>query len=368
MKKIAIVLFNLGGPSDQDAVKPFLFNLFSDPAIIGLPQPLRYLVAKLISSRRTPIAKEIYMKMGGGSPILKNTEDQADALINELSIRDEGNIYRAFIAMRYWKPFTQEAVKEVKDFAPDQIILMPLYPQFSTTTTASSIQDWQTCSRDNALNVPTTTICCYPQNDGFINSVSRATREAYDKAQKYGTPRILFSAHGLPEKIIKGGDPYKLQCEMTVQALREKLAPDVDSVLCFQSRVGPLKWIGPATDDEVRRAARTKTPLVVVPIAFVSDHSETLVELNIEYRDLAERSGVPSYEFVPAVGTAPEFIAGLAKLIYENKDQGSLFYKITSGTGQRICPFNETASKCACYPTVVGASLDAPNLKNLIRR
>ena len=222
--------------------------------------------------------------------------------------------------MRYWHPFAKEVVCDVKNFAPDEIILLPLYPQFSTTTTESSVKDWQRAASKSGLDAPTKMICCYPQESGFIRALAASVRKAYDEAKKYGTPRILFSAHGLPEKIIEAGDPYQSQCAMTVEALRCELnSENLDFVLCFQSRVGPLKWIGPSTDDEVRRAGQDKTPIVVAPIAFVSDHSETLVEIDIEYRHLAQQCGVPFFAFVPAVGTAPEFIHGLAQLIRAQK-------------------------------------------------
>jgi ferrochelatase len=343
MKKIAIVLFNLGGPDQQSAVKPFLYNLFSDAAIIRVPQPLRFLIAKIISVRRAPIAREIYAKMGGGSPILKNTQDQAKALESALNA-DGKDQYKIFIAMRYWHPFADETAQAVKQFAPDEIIRLPLYPQFSTTTTESSFKDWESAARNITLTAPTQSICCYPQEEGFIEALAESIRAAYAQASTYGKPRILFSAHGLPEKIIESGDPYQAQCILTAESLRRALALDyLDSLLCFQSRVGPLKWITPATDDEVRRAGKDGVPLVVVPIAFVSDHSETLVELDIEYRHLAQQSGVPFYHTVPAVGVAPAFIQGLVRLVHAARAQKK---DCLSGTGARICP--PEFSGCIC--------------------
>ncbi len=317
MKKIAVILFNLGGPDKSSSVQPFLFNLFHDPAIIRLPQPLRFLIAKLISTRRAPVAREIYAKIGGSSPILKNTQAQAAALEQVLNSSSETQ-FKTFIAMRYWHPFARETARQVEQFAPDEIILLPLYPQFSTTTTESSFKNWYQVAQKTGLNQPTKSICCYPQDKGFIRAVADKTKQAYGQAKKDGKPRILFSAHGLPEKIVKAGDPYQNQCEQTVEALRRELSIEkLDSVLCFQSRVGPMKWIGPSTDDEVHRAGQDKVPVVVVPIAFVSDHSETLVEIDMEYRALAKECGVPSFACVPTVGIAPDFINGLARLITE---------------------------------------------------
>jgi len=343
MKKIAVVLFNLGGPNNKQAVQPFLFNLFHDPAIIGLPQPLRFLIASLISRRRAPIAYEIYGKMNGGSPILKNTQDQADALEKILNENSSDAQFKTFISMRYWHPFADEAAQKVKDFVPDEIVLLPLYPQFSTTTTGSSVKDWCRVAKKKNINVPTLTLCCYPQETGFIQAVAVATQRAYDEAKKYGKPRILFSAHGLPEKIIRAGDPYQAQCEMTTAALRRALDVDADSVLCFQSRVGPLQWIKPATDQEIIRAGRDKVPLVVVPIAFVSDHSETLVEIDMEYRHLAKENGVPFFAFVPAVGAAPDFISGLARIVRMARNEKK---NCLCAAGARVC--GQEFSGCLC--------------------
>ncbi len=322
MKKIAVVLFNLGGPDSQESVEGFLFNLFHDKAIIRLPEPLRFLVAKLISKRRAPIACAIYEKLGGSSPILKNTQKQAAALEKTLNDSSSDPLFKTFIAMRYWHPFITEAIQEVKKYGPDEIVLMPLYPQYSTTTTQSSFEEWKKKAKKLGFEIPTQEICCYPQEKGFIRALAKKIRDAYNEAKNYGFPRILFSAHGLPEKIIKAGDPYQNQCELTAEALRKELAlENIDAVLCFQSRVGRMKWIGPATDNEVRRAGKEKKPLVIVPIAFVSDNAETLVEIDHDYRLLALQSGVSFFANVPTVGIAPDFIDGLAQLIRDARTQ-----------------------------------------------
>ncbi|HEU0117696.1 MAG TPA: ferrochelatase [Alphaproteobacteria bacterium] len=330
MKKTAVILFNLGGPDNQAAVRPFLFNLFNDKAIIRLPQPMRYFIAKMISSRRETTAKEIYAKLGGGSPILKNTEDQARALEQKL-----GAGFKCFIAMSYWHPFSHETARQVKDYAPDEIILLPLYPQFSTTTTASSLASWKKSARAVALTQPTKTICCYPTENGFIETLAASIRKSFDEAKIHGIPRVLFSAHGLPEKIVQAGDPYQWQCERTAEALVKALnIPALDWRLCYQSRVGPLKWIGPSTDEEVMRAGADKKPVVIAPIAFVSEHSETLVEIDMEYRELAKKHGVPFYAYVPTVSTSPDFIAGLAGLIQKAQNSSE---NCLSG-GSVLCP------------------------------
>lgn len=307
--KVAIVLFNLGGPDCPAAVRPFLRNLFSDPAIITVPQPIRWLLAHWIAFRRAPVARAIYEHLGGKSPLLELTTSQAQALEQRFAGADE---VKTFISMRYWRPMSDETVLAVRDFAPDRIVLLPLYPQFSTTTTGSSLADWRRAANRAGLNIPTAAICCYPDGAGFIGALTGLVQSAYGQALKTGTPRVLFSAHGLPEKIVNGGDPYPRHVEVTAAAVVRGLGlADLDWVVCYQSRVGPLKWIGPSTEDEIARAAKDGVAIVVVPIAFVSEHSETLVELDIEYRELANSLGVTAYHRVPTVSTDPGFIEGL---------------------------------------------------------
>jgi ferrochelatase len=312
MTKIAVVLMNLGGPDSTAAVEPFLFNLFADPAIITLPNPLRWAVAKLIARRRAPVARAIFAKIGNNSPLLANTRAQAEALEREL-----GEECRVFIAMRYWAPRADETAVLVKQWGAEQVVLLPLYPQFSSTTTASSIADWKRAAAAIDLVAPTRAVCCYPTEAGFIAALARAINQAIDAwPREADAPRLLLSAHGLPKRIVARGDPYEMQVAQTAARLRARMArPDIDSVVCYQSRVGPLDWLGPATDAEIRRAGSESKGLIVASIAFVSEHSETLVELDIEYRHIAETSGVPRYVRVPTVGTAAEFIAGLAGLV-----------------------------------------------------
>ena len=250
MSKTAIVLFNLGGPDSLKAVRPFLFNLFNDPAIISLPQPFRACVAFLISALRARKARGIYAKMGGKSPILDITNAQAEALEALLQKKaSAGDEYKVFVSMRHWHPMSRVVVRKVKAYAPDNVALLPLYPQYSTTTTASSIADWKAACKKLGLDVPTTAVCCYPQQKDFIISHAHIVRDMYWKASEEGKPRVLFSAHGLPEKIIAGGDPYQWQVEKTVAAINQLLTiDDVDYSICYQSRVGPMEWIGPSTE------------------------------------------------------------------------------------------------------------------------
>lgn len=337
MSKTAIVLFNLGGPDSLEAVRPFLLNLFSDPAIIRAPGPIRFLIARLIAKRRTPIAQEIYRHMGGRSTILPQTEAQARALERVLAGLGE---VRCVIAMRYWHPFSDAAVSAVKAFKPDRVVLLPLYPQFSTTTVGSSLAAWRKEAARQQLDVPTTALCCYPTESGFIEAMAALIRPKLEEARTYGEPRLLLSAHGLPKKIVDAGDPYQWQVGETARAIVEKLGVDgLDWSVCYQSRVGPLEWIGPSTDAEIKRAGADRRPVVVAPIAFVSEHSETLVELDIEYRKQAAAAGVPHYARVPTVGTNEAFIHGLAALVREALTRlPAKGETLCAAGGGRLCP------------------------------
>ncbi len=339
MPRTAVVLFNLGGPDAPDAIRPFLFNLFNDASIIGLPAPLRFLLANFIAWRREKPARAIYAQIGGKSPLLDNTRAQAAAL--EAALSDgfatgeaKGEV-RTFIAMRYWHPMSSETAAAVKEFAPDLVILLPLYPQWSVTTTASSLRVWHEAAQTVGLEAETRAVCCYPTEPGFIIANAELVRRAYEAATPYGRPRVLFSAHGLPKRVIDAGDPYQWQCERTARAIADAIdIPDLDWLNCYQSRVGPLEWIKPSTDEEIRRAGRDKAPLIVVPIAFVSEHSETLVEIEIEYRHMAAELGVPYFARVPTVGVEPAFIGGLARLVRQTMECDRFMCSQTKG---RLC-------------------------------
>lgn len=344
--KTAIVLFNLGGPDSAAAVEPFLFNLFSDPAIIGLPNPLRWALAKFIAHRRAPLARQIYAKIGNASPLNANTEAQASALSAVLA---EG--YRVFIAMRYWQPSSRSTAAAVKQWGAEKVLLLPLYPQFSSTTTASSIADWRKAAEAVGLAVPTRAVCCYSGEAGFIAALAAEIRGALAQWPEGIKSRVLLSAHGLPKRIIERGDPYQWQVEETARKLRAALRLSAsETVVCYQSRVGPLAWLQPWTDDEIRRAGKDRVGLIIAPIAFVSEHSETLVELDVDYGHLAEAAGVPRYVRVPTVGTAPDFIAGLARLARDlgHAETGMVW----PDGGRRRCPGSFGLCPCARTPTV----------------
>jgi len=340
MKK-AVILFNLGGPDKMESVQPFLFNLFNDPAILNLPFIFRYPLAKLISSRRAPIAKKIYKELGGSSPILKLTEDQSFSLEKKLNQNELNEEYKCFVVMRCWHPRAKDVVKNVISYKPNEIILMPLYPQYSAATSGSSIKEWNEVCKKNDFKIKTSTICCYPTDKNFINA---HVKEINKKIKNIDNFKLIFSAHGLPQKNIKKGDPYQWQVEQSVSKIVKNLNyNNLDWILSYQSRVGPLKWIRPSTDDVIVENSKIGKHIVLVPIAFVSEHSETLVELDIEYKKLAIDNGCIEYTRVPALGTNEDFIKAMSELII-NKDE----YKFDKNIfpPKNKCPSN--FKKCPC--------------------
>jgi len=332
----AVVLFNLGGPDKLESVEPFLFNLFNDPAIISVPSIFRYPLAKFISKKRAPIAKNIYREIGNKSPILELTQKQAKSLENNLLKKGD---YKCFVVMRCWHPRAEEVINQVKEYKPEEIILLPLYPQYSASTSGSSINEWnELCKKEN-YNVKTRTVCCYPTENFFIEShvslIKKTLQEVTNKNFK-----LIFSAHGLPENKIKKGDPYQWQVEETVKEIMSKIKNEnLDYILSYQSRVGPLKWIGPSTDEVIIKYSKEKKGIVIVPVAFVSEHSETLVELDIEYKKLAEKNNCSFYKRVPALGVEENFIKGLEELVLKPKTRGTFVSSI-------MCPNKYT--KCPC--------------------
>lgn len=328
-RKIAVVLFNLGGPDSPAAVQPFLFNLFSDRRIITAPAPVRHLIAALISTSRARQARANYALMGGRSPIVPETQAQADAL--QQSLPDtETTTFKVFVAMRYWKPFASEVAAAARAWGADEAVLLPLYPQFSTTTTASAEEAWR-----KAFPGPTRTVCCYPANTQLVRAHADAIESAWRNAGSPPAPRVLFSAHGLPQRVVDAGDPYQWQVERSAAAVSALLPAEWEKSLCYQSRVGPLKWLGPSTEEALAEAGRDKRGVIVSPIAFVSDHVETLVELDIEYAKRAQELDLPFYIRAPALGASALFIDGLAALVRKAmlRDHGAF-----SERGTRICP------------------------------
>lgn len=352
-KKTAVILFNLGGPENLESVQPFLFNLFNDKAIIGLPQPFRFLLAKLISSRRKEKAQKIYQSIGGKSPLLDNTLNQAYNLEKELSYF--GN-FKTFVSMRYSSPFASDVVGDVLKYDPDEVILLPLYPQFSTTTSGSSLSDFATKidrffhKNDKKLNLKI--VCCYPKEINFVKSYAFLIKQTLSNIYNNNLEEFnfLFSAHGLPEKVIKAGDPYVFQVEITTKAIIENLAQilevaadKINFQICYQSKVGPLEWTKPSLDLSLKKTILDKKIPVIIPVSFVSEHSETLAELDIEYKELAKKMGAKNYLRVPALNSDGNFIKSLTEIC--KKVSATSDAKCFSAQGiNRICP--KTFSKC----------------------
>ena len=333
MKK-AVILFNLGGPDKLESVEPFLFNLFNDPAIISIPSIFRYPLAKFISAKRAPIAKNIYREIGDKSPILELTQDQAKILENNLSKKGD---YKCFVVMRCWHPRAMDIIKKVKEYNPSEIVLLPLYPQYSASTSGSSIKEWNDLCKKENYKVKTKTICCYPTESNFLESHASLIKKIIKNLDK--NFKLLFSAHGLPENKIKKGDPYQWQVEQTVEGIMTKLKDEnLDYTICYQSRVGPLKWIGPSTDDVIVKYSKEKKGIIIVPVAFVSEHSETLVELDIEYKKLAEKNGCSFYKRVPALATEENFIKGLTELVLQKETKGNYVSSIMCPDKYKKCP------------------------------
>jgi protoporphyrin/coproporphyrin ferrochelatase len=337
MTKTAVVFFNLGGPDSKQSIRPFLLNFFTDVNIIRVPYPLRWMIAQLIAWRRSKKeAGDSYGELGDKSPLLANSMEQILATEDLLNASNTG-AYKSFVCMRYWHPMADEAARAVADWNPDKIILLPLYPQYSTTTTRSSYQEWMRAVKKIELHVPTKLVCCYPEDNGFVRASADNIRTVYDKAalETGLAPRILMSAHGLPQDIVKDGDPYEWQCRKSAEAMIEATGiENPDWVMCFQSRVGPKKWLEPSTEHELERAAKDGVPVVVLPHAFTQEHVETLVEIEIEYREVADHLGVPGFYRVPTVGTHPDFIRGLADMVLASNNNPA----IAPNVGARLCP------------------------------
>lgn len=325
MSRLAVVLFNLGGPDRPEAVGPFLRNLFSDPAILPAPAPVRFLLSRYIAGRRTAPARAVYERLGGASPLLEQTEAQARAL--EAALSEAGREARCFVAMRYWHPRAAAVLPAIRDWQPDEIVALPLYPQFSTTTSGSSLAEWRKLAgADSRLRV----LCCHPLLEGLVEAWAEPLASAVRRARAAGPVRVLFTAHGLPERVIAKGDPYAWQVEGTAEALRAAAEArlgsldGVDWLVTWQSRATPEKWLEPDTEAEVEAGAREGLALVLAPIAFVSEHSETLVELDIEYREVAERAGAAAWERVRTPGSASSYIEGLAGMVLDRRPQARL--------------------------------------------
>lgn len=318
-EKIGVVLLNLGGPDSLDAVEPFLFNLFSDPDIIDFPGSFlfRKRLAKLISTRRAPGVIKQYEEIGGKSPLKDYTLQQAALLEAKLNEQFPAKVY---VAMRYWQPFTEEALDAIERDGINKIILLPLYPQFSKATTTSSVKEWEKQLTNRGVEIEHSLIEHYYDQPTYVDAFVDRVRQGLERFPEdiRGEVNILFSAHGTPMKLVKQGDPYSHQIAKTVSAIMDRGAFSQTHTLCYQSKVGPLKWLTPSTPDTIAElASKGVRHMLLVPVAFASDHLETLFELGIEYRRQAKERGVIQYEVTEGLNDSPKFINALAKLVFE---------------------------------------------------
>jgi ferrochelatase len=322
--KIGVVLLNLGGPDSLDAVKPFLFNLFNDPDIINFPLSFlfRKRLAKLISDKRSEKIKLQYSQIGGKSPLLDLTMKQAAALEKQLKTKINAKVY---LAMRYWHPFTEEALNEMEKDGVERIILLPLYPHYSSSTTGSSVNEWNRVigSYPALKNIEIKLVEHYYDFPTYIDAIVENVNQTLEKFPENvrNNVNILFSAHGTPMKLVRQGDPYSKHIAQTVNLVMERGKYRQKHYLCFQSKVGPQKWIEPKTIDVIEKLAGEGVKnLLIVPIAFVSDHLETLFEIGIEFRHLAGEKGIEQFEVMPALNDSPKFIEALSELVIKCLD------------------------------------------------
>ncbi len=323
--KLGVLLFNLGGPETLADVRPFLFNLFSDPEIVRLPiRAMQKPLAWLIATARQKKSSGYYTQIGGGSPLRRITDEQAAALREELARRGvEANVY---VGMRYWRPFTEEAIEQIVRDGVDELILLPLYPQFSVSTTGSSFKDFDALmdKRGGLAHIRRRPIQQWHTHETYIKALAEQIAEEIEKFPDPNPQRVhlLFSAHSVPQSYIERGDPYLQHIEETVRLVSERLGNIGPIHLSFQSKVGPVKWLEPSTDAKLRElAAAGVEQVLAIPISFVSDHIETLYELDILYKNLADEIGIKSYRRVPALNLNPTFIIALADLVCEKLAQ-----------------------------------------------
>jgi len=312
-RRVGIVLFQLGGPDTLEAIEPFLYNLFCDPDIIDFPFARigRKPLAKLISSTRARKVQHHYATIGGGSPIRRHTERQAKALEQEL--QEEGIDAHCFVAMRYWHPFTAEAIKQVRQAECDELVLLPMYPQYSSTTTGSSLNEW---NRQFCDDIPVHRIENFYRNADYLDAIAEKVDQALRRFADPCRPEILFSAHSVPVAVVEKGDPYQRQIEETVSLVMQRGGWPNAHRLCYQSKVGASRWLQPSLHTILRQlAAEKQREVCIVPIAFVSDHVETLGEIDHEARHLAEQLGFTQFEMSVGLNDSPKFINALSQIV-----------------------------------------------------
>ncbi len=312
-KRIGVVLFQLGGPESQEDVRPFLYQLFCDPDIINFPLAFlaRKPLARLISSSRGRVVAEHYAQIGGGSPIRRLTEQQAEALSAALAPHVDAKVV---VAMRYWRPFTEDAVAMLAREKVDELVLLPLYPQYSLATTQSSLKEWSRLYASNGM--PVHVVEKFYDHPDYIAAMVERIESALRGAQSPEEIQFVYSAHGLPVNLIARGDPYQRHIEETVRLIQERGGWQNARVLCYQSRVGPQKWLAPSLTETIEKlAAENVKHMLVIPLSFVTEHIETLHEINIEAREAADRLGVTEFLMMPALNDSPLFIGALADLV-----------------------------------------------------
>ncbi|MEH2263358.1 MULTISPECIES: ferrochelatase [unclassified Nostoc] len=320
MGRVGVLLLNLGGPDKLEDVGPFLYNLFSDPEIIRLPfRWLQKPLAWFIASRRTRTSQENYKQIGGGSPLRRITEAQGEALKEQLAyLGQEADIY---VGMRYWHPYTEEAIAQITQDNVEHLVILPLYPQFSISTSGSSFRLldklWQ---EDPKLQpIEYTVIPSWYKQPGYLQAMAELIAQELEQYPNPDEVHIFFSAHGVPKSYVEeAGDPYQQEIEECTALIMQTLNRPNAHTLAYQSRVGPVEWLQPYTEDALKElGAQGVKDLVVVPISFVSEHIETLQEIDIEYREVAEESGIHNFRRVPAPNTHPVFINALADLVID---------------------------------------------------
>ena len=312
-RRTGVVLFQLGGPDSLEAIEPFLFNLFSDPDIIDFPFARigRKPLAKLISSTRARKVQHHYAVIGGGSPIRRFTEQQARAL--QLQLNESGIDARCFVAMRYWHPFTSEAIEQVRAAGCDEVVLLPMYPHYSSTTTGSSLNEWQRRFQDD---LPVRCVEPFYRHPLYLDALTEKIEETLTRFPDPRRAELVFSAHSVPLSVIEKGDPYQRQIEETVELLMRRGGWSNGHRLCYQSKVGASKWLQPSLHKTLRTlGAEEVREVCVVPISFVSDHVETLGEIDHEARAEASELGITRFEMMPGLNNSPTFISALADLV-----------------------------------------------------
>uniref|UniRef100_A0A0D3DCQ2 Ferrochelatase n=1 Tax=Brassica oleracea var. oleracea TaxID=109376 RepID=A0A0D3DCQ2_BRAOL len=340
--KIGVLLLNLGGPETLNDVQPFLYNLFADPDIIRLPRPFQFLqgaIAKFISVVRAPKSKEGYAAIGGGSPLRKITDEQADAI--RLALQAKNVSADVYVGMRYWFPFTEEAVQQIKKDKITRLVVLPLYPQYSISTTGSSVRVLQDLFRKDPYlaRVPVAIIESWYQRRGYVNSMADLIQK---ELQTFSDPKevmVFFSAHGVPVSYVENsGDPYQKQMEECIDLIMEELKSrgvQNNHILAYQSRVGPVQWLKPYTDEVlVDLGKHGVKSLLAVPVSFVSEHIETLEEIDMEYRELALESGIENWGRVPALGLTPSFITDLADAVIESLPSAEAMVNPSAGVSE----------------------------------